>query len=708
MSDLVIVESPTKAKTLERILGSQINVLATEGHILEIDKTRLTKEQREAGWPVKGVDENFDPKWAPIYGKGETIAKLQKEARKSDTVYLASDPDREGEGIAYHIELMLLEKGIPKDSIKRVSFHEITKDAVLNAMQNPTEINMDLVEAYIARSVLDILVGFTVSGPLNSYTRIKKSTWALSGGRVQSPTLLLVQDREDERSIFTPDEFWDIEASFISEDLKQYTGSLFKLPNISEKDFKINNENEVKVIEEKLKGLEYSIESKKITKTTSKPPPPYTTSTLLQNASNSFSWAAEKTNRTAQELFRGVGNQDGLITYMRTDSPNLSEEAMTEIKNHIKNSPKYGDQYFERRVYKARTANAQEAHEAIRPTSISRTPESIKNSLSDDQYKLYEMIWRRAVASQMKDSINEKITIITSSSSGEDGYKFKSQSNKLIFPGHKILNGLGKEEFSEIPNLNESQDVNLEDLEKQQKFTKPTPRFTTASLIKKMEDIGIGRPSTYASTIKRITDKEYVYGTRPIHGSNLGWIIAYGLKDYFSESFMNYEFTKKMEDDLDLISNGQLNRKSFTKDFYDNYHPKLEKFKEYASKEDWNPREYFSGKGKPYTQVTNILCSRETPAFNQLTGKAFEENDEAIQPGIENNNQNNFILRLGRRGHFLTCSNEKCPIMGSKEAWTTKGRRRYNALNRLINGRPKTEAGKEILGIMSEEHQCCY
>ena len=697
MSNLVIVESPTKAKTLTKIL-TDTKVLSTKGHFLELSKDYLTKDQRQEGWPVQGVDKNFNPDWKTVYGSAKIIDGIKKEAKKANLIYIATDPDREGEGIGYHVQQILLESGISEKKIKRSTFHEVTEDAVKKSMEDAGEINMPMVDAFIARRILDRIAGFIVSKKLNSFLRLAP----LSAGRVQSPTLNLVTDREDEINAFIPEEFWNINAEF-SSDSKKYIAQLFKLPNMPTKDFNIKNAEEAKNIEEKIKDSKFSIESIKVSKRQAKPSAPYTTSSLQQDASNRLSMSPSNTMRNAQELFEGIEGQEGLITYMRTDSPALSNEAMKGIEKQILNS--YGDKYFERRKFAANIANAQEAHEAIRPTSISRTPESIKNSLNDYQFKLYELIWNRTVASQMTNSLTEKTTIITSSLSGEDGYKFKSDADKLVFDGFKKLIK-SNEKYTELPDLSEKQTVALKEIEKEQKFTRGPGRYSQASLIKKMEEIGIGRPSTYASTISLITNRTYVFNiNRAVWGSPLGYAISKSLSYFFKDNFMNYDFTKKMEDDLDKISNGGLDRRKFTEDFYKSLLDPVEKMVKKSNTDDWNPYDsdilkdflVTSGEMHPYNLIpTTILCSKINPAINIRTGEDFTENDSPLliatkEEIIRETDKNNgdYLMRAVRRKkdgkYFLACPNndKEISILGSIDAWAGKGRKREKALSDL-------------------------
>ena len=695
--NLVIVESPTKAKTLTKIL-SNTKVLSTKGHFLELNDKWLTAEQRKDGWPVQGVDNNFDPDWKTVYGSAKIIDGIKKESKKADQIFIATDPDREGEGIGYHVQQLLLESGISEKKIKRATFHEVTETAVKQSMDDAGEINMPMVDAFIARRVLDRIAGFIVSKKLNSFLRLAP----LSAGRVQSPTLNLVTDREDEIKAFIPEEFWNINAEF-SLNSKKYNSQLFKLPNKPTKEFNIKNLEEAKNIEEEIMASKFSIESIKVSKRQAKPSAPYTTSSLQQDASNRLGMSPSNTMRNAQELFEGIDGQEGLITYMRTDSPTLSNEAMKAIEKQILNS--YGEKYFETRKFAAKVANAQEAHEAIRPTMISRTPESIKNSLNDYQFKLYELIWNRTVASQMTNSLTEKTTIITSTSLGEDGYKFKSEADKLVFDGFKKLIK-SNEKYTELPELSENQVVDLGEIEKEQKFTRGPGRYSQASLIKKMEEIGIGRPSTYASTISLITNRTYVFNiNRAVWGSPLGYAISKSLSYFFKDNFMNYDFTKRMEDDLDKISNGGLDRRKFTEDFYKSLLDPVEKMVKKSNEDDWNPYDseilkdflVTSGEMSPYNLIpTTILCSKKNPAINIRTGEDFTENDSPLlvatkEEIIRETDKNNgdYLMRAVRRKkdgkYFLACPNndKEISILGNIDAWAGKGRKREKALNDL-------------------------
>ena len=403
----------------------------------------------------------------------------------------------------------------------------------------------------------------------------------------------------------------------------------------------------------------------------------------------------------AQELFEGVDGQEGLITYMRTDSPTLSNDAMDDIEKHIINN--YGQNYMKKRKYSAKVANAQEAHEAIRPTSISRTPESIKSLLNEYQFKLYQLIWNRTVASQMANSLTEKTTLITSSSKREDGYKFKSEADKLVFDGYKKL-VKSNEKYYDLPDLKENEDVDLINLDKEQKFTRGPGRYSQASLIKKMEEIGIGRPSTYASTISLLNNRTYVFSiNRAVWGSPLGYAVSNSLNYYFLNNFMDYDFTKKMEDDLDKISNGKLNRQKFTKDFYESLIDPVEQMVKDSNKENWDPYDKkalsdflnLSSEMVPYNLIpTTILCSKKKPAINIRTGVEFTENDPPLEVATEeeiiretDKNNGDYLMRAIRNKkdgkYFLASKINENNVYADISAWAGRGRRREYALNKL-------------------------
>ena len=670
--NLVIVESPTKARTLQRFLGNEYAVEASVGHINNLESGYGAKYTG----PVAGVDENFEPIWGLEKGAITRINNLNKLAKDCETIYLAADPDREGEGIAYHVANALIEKNQPKEKFKRVVFHEITEKAVKEAFKNAGNLNMDLVDAHIGRRLVDRLVGFSLSGLTSSLLRLKR----LSVGRVQSVAVSIIKDKEDEIDAFIPKEYWNLTGIF-SKNKIDYSGKLNEVNGVSGKNLEIPNENEANEIQNEITKQKYKILSIKSSERKTKPRAPFTTSSLQQDSSSRLRLSPSRTMAIAQQLFQGInlGNgEEGLITYMRTDSTALSNESLNEINKYITKS--YGDNYYELRKYKTKSANAQEAHEAIRPTSISKTPDSIKSFLDDDQFKLYDLIWKRTVASQMTESINKKTTIITSSEN--ENYKFKSDYDELTFDGYKKL--FPEKESESMPPVSESDNVDLDKLNKEQKFTQHPPRYSEASLIKILEDLGIGRPSTYASILNTIKDKKYVWViNRSIYLSPIGKVLVEEIKKDFSNEFMDYKFTEKMENDLDSISNGTLKRSEFIKSFWKNFEPVRNNYEKRSEENPRNPSEYNFIK-------TNIICSSKSPCVNSETGKEFQENDQPLGTKSLNSSLEKLPRMVWIRfrnnkgdGAFLACEDRECKVTADESAWAGFGRRRARTMEAL-------------------------
>ena len=670
--NLVIVESPTKARTLQRFLGNEYAVEASVGHINNLESGYGAKYTG----PVAGVDENFEPIWGLEKGAITRINNLNKLAKDCETIYLAADPDREGEGIAYHVANALIEKKQPKEKFKRVVFHEITEKAVKEAFKNAGNLNMDLVDAHIGRRLVDRLVGFSLSGLTSSLLRLKR----LSVGRVQSVAVSIIKDKEDEIDAFIPKEYWNLTGIF-SKNKIDYSGKLNEVNGVSGKNLEIPSENEANEIQNEITKQKYKILSIKSSERKTKPRAPFTTSSLQQDSSSRLRLSPARTMAIAQQLFQGInlGNgEEGLITYMRTDSTALSNESLNEINKYITKS--YGDNYYELRKYKTKSANAQEAHEAIRPTSISKTPDSIKSFLDDDQFKLYDLIWKRTVASQMTESINKKTTIITSSEN--EKYKFKSDYDELTFDGYKKL--FPEKESESMPPVSESDIVDLDKLNKEQKFTQHPPRYSEASLIKTLEDLGIGRPSTYASILNTIKDKKYVWViNRSIYLSPIGKVLVEEIKKDFSNEFMDYKFTEKMENDLDSISNGTLKRSEFIKSFWKNFEPVRNNYEKRSEENPRNPSEYNFIK-------TNIICSSKSPCVNSETGKEFQENDQPLGTKSLNSSLEKLPRMVWIRfrnnkgdGAFLACEDRECKVTADESAWAGFGRRRARTMEAL-------------------------
>ena len=670
--NLVIVESPTKARTLQRFLGNEYAVEASVGHINNLESGYGAKYTG----PVAGVDENFEPIWGLEKGAITRINNLNKLAKDCETIYLAADPDREGEGIAYHVANALIEKKQPKEKFKRVVFHEITEKAVKEAFKNAGNLNMDLVDAHIGRRLVDRLVGFSLSGLTSSLLRLKR----LSVGRVQSVAVSIIKDKEDEIDAFIPKEYWNLTGIF-SKNKIDYSGKLNEVNGVSGKNLEITSENEANEIQKEITKQKYKILSIKSSERKTKPRAPFTTSSLQQDSSSRLRLSPSRTMAIAQQLFQGInlGNgEEGLITYMRTDSTALSNESLNEINKYITKS--YGDNYYELRKYKTKSANAQEAHEAIRPTSISKTPDSIKSFLDDDQFKLYDLIWKRTVASQMTESINKKTTIITSSEN--EKYKFKSDYDELTFDGYKKL--FPEKESESMPPVSENDIVDLDKLNKEQKFTQHPPRYSEASLIKTLEDLGIGRPSTYASILNTIKDKKYVWViNRSIYLSPIGKVLVEEIKKDFSNEFMDYKFTEKMENDLDSISNGTLKRSEFIKSFWKNFEPVRNNYEKRSEENPRNPSEYNFIK-------TNIICSSKSPCVNSETGKEFQENDQPLGTKSLNSSLEKLPRMVWIRfrnnkgdGAFLACEDRECKVTADESAWAGFGRRRARTMEAL-------------------------
>jgi DNA topoisomerase-1 len=670
---LVIVESPTKARTLKRFLGNDYEVEASIGHINNLESGYGASKDG----PVAGINENLEPIWELERGAKTRIANLKKIAKSADTIFLAADPDREGEGIAYHVAN---EINAPKEKYKRVVFHEITEKAVKEAFNNAGDINMDLVNAHIGRRLIDRIVGFTLSGLTSSLLRLKR----LSVGRVQSVAVSIVKDREDEIKAFNPEEYWNMFGYFSEKNSEAFKTKLIKLPGVPEKDFHIPNLKEAEKIELDLKNAKFTIDSVKKVERSGKPRAPFTTSSLQQDASSRIRFNPSRTMAVAQQLFQGLdfgSGEEGLITYMRTDSTILSQDSLNEIENHVKSS--FGSNYHEFRKYTTKASNAQEAHEAIRPTSIQRTPDSIKQFLDDDQFKLYDLIWKRTVASQMSNSRTEKTTITVSSGKLDDSYRFKTEADKLIFDGFKKL--FPDKKDIDIPNIGEGVEVNLDNSEKEQKFTLGPPRYSEASLIKAMEDLGVGRPSTYASVIKVIKDKRYVWAiNRSMYLTPIGNAIIEELIKEFGSSFMDYKFTEKMEESLDQIANGEEKREKFVKKFWDpEFKNLVEKF---GSRAESDPRD-----SSEYNRIrTNIICSKKNPCVNSLTGKEFEESDPPIQTGsqdevLEAAPKMIWIRFRNKKGDgaFLACEDRECKVTADERVWVSSGQRRGRDLESL-------------------------
>lgn len=555
---LVIVESPSKSSTISKYLGSGYKVLASKGHIRDL---------AISGKLGLGVDfeHDFEPTYVPIKGKKSLISDLKKEVKNADRTVLATDPDREGEAISWHLKEAL---GLKEDAYDRVTFNEITKDKIIEAFNNPKKIDDDLVKSQETRRILDRLIGFRLS------KLVQAKTTGKSAGRVQSVALKLIVDREKEIRDFKPEEYWTLTAIF-----KDFNANLFKY---KKDDIKLNNEEEVDKVIASLSD-NYKVESVQEKKRKKNPKLPFKTSTMQQEASNKLGFSSKKTMKIAQELYEGISlgkERSGLITYMRTDSLRFSDAFINDTKNYINNN--YGKKYVGHFVSKV-DKNAQDAHEAIRPTDINRTPESIKDYLSSDQYKLYELIYFRSLASIMSPGEVLGTTVVFDN----NDYKFKTTGQVLLFDGYlKVYSKFESSEDKILPKINEGDTYKVEDLKKEQHFTEPPARYTEASLIKALEEEGIGRPSTYATIISTILLRKYAeIEKKRFFATDLGIEVTDKLVKSFPD-IINVQYTAGMEDSLDKIADKKIDNIKLLRDFWNEFEPLVENaFKEMPKKE---------------------------------------------------------------------------------------------------------------------------
>ena len=593
---LVIVESPAKAATIGKFLGNNYKIEASMGHVRDMPKSQM------------GIDfeHDFEPKYITIRGKGELLGKLRKDAKAADKVYLATDPDREGEAISWHL-LHALNLGEEKP-ISRITFNEITKTAVKKSITEARDIDMDLVDAQQARRVLDRVVGYTISDLL--WKKVKKG---LSGGRVQSVALRLICDREGEIREFIPEEYWTLGAK-----LKDADGKVFeaKFYGKGETKTELANEAETNEVLDGLKGKDFAVTDVKTGSRQKKPVAPFTTSTMQQEASKHLNMATQKTMMIAQQMYEGVNVKGegtvGLVSYIRTDSFRISDEAYEAAVAFIKET--YGDAFVnpERIVYKSK-GKTQDAHEAIRPTNVSRTPESIKDSLSKDQYRLYKLIWERFVASQMSPAVYDTLSVKLSAGD----YTFRASGSRLRFSGFLEAYSKGEEEDEKvIPKLTQGDILQAEQLLPEQHFTQPPARYTDASLIKTLEEIGVGRPSTYAPTLTTIQARHYVTKeAKNLFPTELGEMVDEIMKTYFPD-IVDIDFTANMEKRLDDVEMGKEEWKQIIRDFYPDFKKSVENAAEKLEKIEIKDEE------------TDIVCEK--------CGR-------------------NMVIKYGRYGKFLAC-----------------------------------------------------
>ena len=665
---LVIVESPAKVKTIKKFLGKNYEVAASNGHVRDLPKSQMGID----------IEHDFEPKYITIRGKGDILAKLRKEVKKADKVYLATDPDREGEAISWHLSKAL--KLEDKD-IHRITFNEITKNAVKASLKNPRQINMDLVDAQQARRVLDRMVGYKISPVL--WAKVKRG---LSAGRVQSSALRIICDREDEINAFIPEEYWTLDAVLqVKGEKKPLVAKFYGDENGK---MQITSEEEMNKVLKELEGAEYSVLSVKKGERSKKPPMPFTTSTLQQEASKHLNYSTQKTMSLAQQLYEGIdikGNGTvGLITYLRTDSVRISEEADASAREYIKEQ--YGEAFVSETVNAKKNGNKiQDAHEAIRPTDISRTPAMVKESLSRDLFRLYQLIWNRFAASRMTPAVYET----TSVKIGAGNYRFAVSASKVKFSGYMTVYSLDDEKADHTvlgKSLNEDSVLSCEGLEPKQHFTQPPAHYTEASLVKAMEEIGIGRPSTYAPTITTILGRHYIAKeNKNLYVTELGEVVNNIMKEAFPV-IVDERFTANMESLLDSVEEGNIDWKIIIRNFY----PDLAIAVEHAEKE--------LEEHKIEDEVTDTICEE--------CGR-------------------NMVIKYGPHGRFLACPGfpdcrntkpyyEKigvsCPKCGKDVVLkkTKKGRKYYGCIDNpdcdfMSWQKPSTEKCPECGGYMLEK-----
>lgn len=638
---LVIVESPAKAKTIKKFLGRNYEVIASNGHVRDLPKSTLGID----------IENDFEPKYITIRGKGEVLAALRKAVKKADKVYLATDPDREGEAISWHLYYALK---LENKNYSRITFNEITKTAVKDSIKHARDIDMNLVDAQQARRVLDRIVGYQISPIL--WAKIKRG---LSAGRVQSVALRLICDREEEINLFIPQEYWSLEALLDVKGSKKPLEA--KLIGNKEQKIEIHSEEEMKEILSYLKGKEFTVEGVKVTERLKKSPLPFTTSTLQQDASSKLNFAPQKTMRIAQQLYEGVNIKGqgtvGLITYLRTDSTRISVEADAAAKEYIKEA--YGAEFVGAgTVAKKDDKKVQDAHEAIRPTYMTNSPASIKDELSRDQFRLYQLIWNRFMASRMAPAKYEN----TSVKIAAGDYRFNASASKIAFDGFLSVYNINNEKSEGnvmLKSIDEDTKLTLNALEPKQHFTQPPAHYTEASLVKTLEEFGIGRPSTYAPTISTITARRYVVKEKKnLYVTELGEAVNNMMKKAFA-SIVDVNFTAMMEGLLDMVEEGKVHWKSVIENFY----PDFEIAVKNAEKE--------LEKIKIEDEVTDVIC------------------DECGR---------NMVVKYGPYGKFLACPGfpecrntkphfEKvgipCPMCGGEVVLkkTKKGRKYYGCEN---------------------------
>ena len=666
---LIIVESPTKVKTIKKFLGSNYDVAASNGHVRDMPKSQLGFD----------VENNYEPKYITIRGKGDILAALRKSVKKSDKVYLATDPDREGEAISWHLSKALK---LEEKDIHRITFNEITKTAVKESLKHPRAIDMDLVDAQQARRMLDRMVGYRISPLL--WAKVKRG---LSAGRVQSVTLRIIADREEEIAAFIPEEYWTLDADFtIPGERKPLTARFY---GTEKEKITIHSKEELDTITKKLEGAKYQVAEVKKGERTKKAPVPFTTSTLQQEASKVLNFSTQKTMRVAQQLYEGVDVKGsgtvGIITYLRTDSTRISDEADASARAYVEEN--YGKEYVSAAVQEKKSGKKiQDAHEAIRPTDITRTPFALKESLTRDQFRLYQLIWKRFAASRMA---NAQYTT-TSVKIDAAGYRFHVSASKKKFDGFMAVYVQDEEEKGEgnllVKEISSETQLNFKSFEEKQHFTQPPAHYTEAALVKTLEELGIGRPSTYAPTITTIINRRYVAKeNKNLYMTELGEVVNNIMVQAFP-SIVDVNFTSNMESLLDKVEEGVVNWKTVVSNFY----PDLDEAVLNAEKE--------LAKVKIEDEVTDIVCEE--------CGR-------------------NMVIKYGPHGRFLACPGfpecrntkpylEKigvaCPKCGKDIVLrkTKKGRKYYGCENNpdcdfMSWQKPSKEKCPKCGGIMVEK-----
>ena len=666
---LIIVESPTKVKTIKKFLGSNYDVAASNGHVRDMPKCQLGFD----------VENNYEPKYITIRGKGDILAALRKSVKKSDKVYLATDPDREGEAISWHLSKALK---LEEKDIHRITFNEITKTAVKESLKHPRAIDMDLVDAQQARRMLDRMVGYRISPLL--WAKVKRG---LSAGRVQSVTLRIIADREEEIAAFIPEEYWTLDADFtIPGERKPLTARFY---GTEKEKITIHSKEELDTITKKLEGAKYQVAEVKKGERTKKAPVPFTTSTLQQEASKVLNFSTQKTMRVAQQLYEGVDVKGsgtvGIITYLRTDSTRISDEADASARAYVEEN--YGKEYVSAAVQEKKSGKKiQDAHEAIRPTDITRTPFALKESLTRDQFRLYQLIWKRFAASRMA---NAQYTT-TSVKIDAAGYRFHVSASKKKFDGFMAVYVQDEEEQGEgnllVKEISSETQLNFKSFEEKQHFTQPPAHYTEAALVKTLEELGIGRPSTYAPTITTIINRRYVAKeNKNLYMTELGEVVNNIMVQAFP-SIVDVNFTANMESLLDKVEEGVVNWKTVVSNFY----PDLDEAVLNAEKE--------LAKVKIEDEVTDIVCEE--------CGR-------------------NMVIKYGPHGRFLACPGfpecrntkpylEKigvaCPKCGKDIVLrkTKKGRKYYGCENNpdcdfMSWQKPSKEKCPKCGGIMVEK-----